>query len=89
MIAFIKGTFGFDPTTGRYSTTEVMAAVLIGLVVIVTIYEIVTGLIFPHYNDLLMYSIGGATGNKVAKGIATTVQSLRTEKAGEANELGK
>ena len=82
---FLKGLFGYDPVTKKYSTTETMAMILIGLVVVVTVYEMVTSTIFQHYTDLLMYAIGGATGNKVAKGIATTVQNIRTNNEGDGN----
>lgn len=84
MINFIKGLFGYDPNTGKYSTTETLSIILIGLVVSVTIYEMITGELFQHYTDLLAYGVGGATGNKVAKGIATTVQSFK--RGGEEDE---
>lgn len=83
MTNFIKGLFGWNPVTGKYSTTETLSIILIGLVVVVTAYEMITGNLFQHYTDLLAYGVGGATGNKVAKGIATTVQSFRKE--GEEN----
>ena len=82
---FLKGSFGYDPVTKKYSTTETMAMILIGLVVVVTVYEMVTSTIFQHYTDLLMYAIGGATGNKVAKGIATTVQNVRSNNNNEGD----
>ena len=78
MIGFLKGLFGYNPETKEYSTTESIAMILIGLVVVATVYEMVTGTIFQHYTELLTYGIGGATGNKIAKGIATTVQNVRS-----------
>ena len=82
---FLKGLFGYDPATKRYSTTESMATILILLVVIATGYELITGRLFQHYNDLLMYAIGGASGNKVAKGIVTTVQKFAHSESGESD----
>jgi hypothetical protein len=77
MINFLKGLFGYNPHTDQYSTTETITFILIGLVVVVTIYILATGGDFQYYTDLLMYAIGGASGNKIAKGAATTVQKWK------------
>jgi|GEM_PF-3596739 len=94
MADFIKGLFGYNPKTGSYSTTETITFTLVGLVVAVTAYILATGGDFIYYKDLLAYAIGGASGNKVAKGVLTTIQSVKKgngeekmiEKEGENNE---
>lgn len=85
MTNFLKGLFGWNPETGRYSTTETLSIILIGLVVLATIYVFICGE-FKYYTDLLFYSVGGASGNKFAKGIVTTVQSFKKEGGNENGE---
>ncbi len=88
----IYSMLGYDPITKKLSTTEFLTTTLVTSAIIASFAEIAmtfiygSSILWGHYEEFMQYSIGGATGSKFTKGLATTVQNIYGKTDAEGKE---
>ena len=88
ILVFFKGIFGWKDGCGP-SSTDVVFVGLFALVAFVVIRITLYGDVFPYFESLLQWTIGGGAGIKAAKGAAVTVQKQIDQKYSSNNEGGE